>query len=181
MSIKTNINSLLPSRNYICNFATSKIPIYNLRIAALRLLGIKLGKETNIMMHTEFYEPRKIIIGDKTTVGNWCSLDGRGGLTIGNRCNISSYSVFVSGTHDVQSPDFFGNCLPIRVDDYAWICTRATILGGVTIGKGSVVAAGAVVTRSVPPFTIVAGVPAKPIGTRSTELDYSPAYLTSWT
>ncbi len=58
---------------------------------------------------------------------------------------------------------------PIVIEDDVWIGARATILGGVTIGRGAIVAAGAVVTKSVPPFTIVAGVPAKPLKIRFDE------------
>ena len=52
------------------------------------------------------------------------------------------------------------------IEDNVWVGTRATILPGVTLGRGCVVAAGAVVTRDVPPLVIVGGVPARPIGTR---------------
>ena len=86
----------------------------------------------------------------------------------------------MSGTHDVQSRDFAASCLPIIVGDYAWICIHATVLGGVKIGEGAVVAAGAVVTRDVDPYTIVAGVPARKIGDRSLNLDYRPIFHTSW-
>jgi maltose O-acetyltransferase len=146
----------------------------------LSFLGMTIGRKTNIMMFCEFDFPKGIIIGDMTIIGNHCSLDGRGKLTIGNRCNISSYTIFVGGSHDVQSPDFKGQYKSIVVEDYVWICTRCLILGGVTIGRGAVVAAGSVVTRSVPPYAIVAGVPAKVIGNRNENLDYSPEYPVSW-
>jgi len=61
---------------------------------------------------------------------------------------------------------------PVIIEDYAWVSSRTTLLPGVTIGKGAVVAAGAVVTKSVEPYTVVGGVPAKKIGERSKELNY---------
>jgi maltose O-acetyltransferase len=64
---------------------------------------------------------------------------------------------------------------PVTIHDHAWISARAIILPCVTIGQGAVVAAGAVVTRDVPEYSIVGGVPAKPIGTRPKNLDYCPA------
>jgi acetyltransferase-like isoleucine patch superfamily enzyme len=60
----------------------------------------------------------------------------------------------------------------VLIEDYVFIGTRAMILPGVILGKGCAVAAGAIVTKSVVPFTIVAGVPAKPIGHRVENLEY---------
>jgi len=131
-------------------------------------------------MHTEIISVSKLVIGNDCTIGNHCSLDSRGGLTIGNRCNISSHTLFVSGKHNIHSPDFESCELSIVVEDYVWICTRSLILGGITIGEGAVVAAGAVVTRSVEPYTVVAGVPAKVIGKREKNLSYNPSFMKSW-
>jgi maltose O-acetyltransferase len=78
--------------------------------------------------------------------------------------------------HDPQSRDFGGRGRPVIIMKYAYIATKALILPGVTVGEGAVVAAGAVVTRDVAPYTIVGGVPARPIGVRSRDLDYEFRY-----
>ena len=78
----------------------------------------------------------------------------------------------VTGSHDYKSPNFQGIFKPIVIEDYAWIGVGATILQGVTIGRGAVVCAGAVVTKDVPAYAVVAGVPAKTIGSRPKNLDY---------
>ena len=69
--------------------------------------------------------------------------------------------------HDVQSEDFHAVMEPVVIEDYVFIGPRAIILPGVTVKKGAIIAAGAVVTKDVEPFDIVAGVPAKPIGKRN--------------
>ena len=69
---------------------------------------------------------------------------------------------------------------PIVIGDRVWIGMNATVLGGVTIGEGAVVAAGSVVTKDVPPFTVVGGVPARPIKDRERELTYRLAYRPNW-
>jgi len=74
--------------------------------------------------------------------------------------------------HDPNDPNFGVISGKVIVEDYAWISSRTTILPGVTIGYGAVIAAGAVVTKSVEAFTIVGGVPAKKIGERNQELNY---------
>lgn len=80
----------------------------------------------------------------------------------------------MSGSHDVQDPDFKYNGEQIIIDDYVWIGVNATILKGVHIREGAVVSAGAVVTKDVEPYTIVGGIPAKVIGKRIKDLRYQP-------
>lgn len=108
-----------------------------------------------------------VTIGDHTWVGPFCSLDGTGGLTIGEYCSISA------GTH-IQTHDTIKWALsggkmpyeysPIRIGDYCFIGVNAVITRGVTIGDRSLVAAGAVVTQDVEAYSIVGGVPFKVIG-----------------
>lgn len=89
-----------------------------------------------------------------------------GGLRIGANASVSPEVAILTSSHDVNDPNFITVNHGVVIEDHAWIGTRATILPNVTIGRGAVVAAGSVVTRDVPPLTIVAGVPAKPVGTR---------------
>jgi acetyltransferase-like isoleucine patch superfamily enzyme len=103
-------------------------------------------------------------------VGAFCRLDGRGTLRIGNNVNISSYTIIEAGSHHFVT--FADHYAPIVIEDHVWVGTRALILQGVTVGEGAIVAAGSVVTRSVPPYTIVAGVPARKIGERPKEIAY---------
>ncbi len=116
--------------------------------------------------------PWRLTIGRSSVVGDHAILDARAGLTIGENVNISTKAAIWTGQHDYQSPDFAYVEAPVRICDYAWLSFRATILPGVTVGEGAVVAACAVVTKDVEPFTIVAGVPARVIGTRNRDLRY---------
>lgn len=74
--------------------------------------------------------------------------------------------------HDPQDPLYQGVGGPVVIEDYAWLSCRTVILPGVTIGKGAVVAAGAVVTKDIEPYSIVGGVPAVEIGVRTKDLQY---------
>lgn len=150
-----------------------RIPLRALRNFVLRLLGLKLGDGSVIYMGTEVRTPWRIRIGNGTTVGHNCVLDGRGGLAIGDNVNLSSEAMLWTAEHDPQSADFRTVLEPVVIEDHVWISCRAIVLPGVTIGRGAVVAAGAVVTKSVAPFTIVGGVPAKVVARRTADLSYS--------
>ena len=78
--------------------------------------------------------------------------------------------------HDPQSPSFSDQGGEVHIGNRVWIGYRSLIMPGVTIGEGAVVAAGAVVTKDVKPYTVVAGVPAKPISSRTDELTYELNY-----
>ncbi len=148
---------------------------------AYRRLGLRIGAGSTILMSTEMHRAEDLTIGRHTIINQHCYLDGRDGLLIGDNVNISSHVLLVAGSHDVQDGgNFTGSARRIIIEDYAWLCTRAMVLPGVTIGQGAVVAAGAVVTKSVPPHTIVAGSPAKKIGERTTDLKYELVYDVSW-
>src|SRR6202042_799846 len=121
----------------------------------------------------EVRRPKGITIGDYSLVGHKTVLDGRKGLIIGSNVNISEEVMLWTMQHNYNDEFFAGEGGQIVIEDYAWISVRAIILPGVHIGKGAVVAAGAVVTKDVEEYTIVGGIPAKKIGERSKELNYT--------
>jgi acetyltransferase-like isoleucine patch superfamily enzyme len=157
------------------------LPSHLLRRAAYRMFGMRLERGAHVYAGAEIRAASGIAIGKRSSVGTRATLDGRGGLEIGANVNLSSEVAIWTMQHRVQDPDFGVESAPVRIGDRAWISFRATILPGVTIGEGAVVAAGAVATRDVAPFEIVAGVPAQVIGTRERglryELDPPPPFL----
>lgn len=110
-----------------------------------------------------------IITGDDCWIGvNAVLGSGQGGLHIGDNVLIGPNAVIVTGNHDYErvdltavEQDYYG--LPIHIGNNVWIGANATVLGGATIGDHSVIAAGAVVSGNVPPYTVVGGVPARKI------------------
>lgn len=146
-----------------------------------RRLGVRIGQGGTILMGAEVHHARRIRIGSHSVINPHCYLDGRGGLEIGSNVNISPHVLLVAGSHDHgDGSHFIGRVDPVKVEDYVWLCTRATVLPGVVVGRGAVVAAGAVVTKSVAPYSIVAGVPAKKIGERTGDLSYELVYDVDW-
>jgi acetyltransferase-like isoleucine patch superfamily enzyme len=105
--------------------------------------------------------------GGVLTIGDNCRINGStiavtNQITIGNNCRIAPDVYLMDGDfHAVDDRLSAGKSNPIIIEDNAWVATRAMVMKGVTIGEGAVVAAGAVVTKDVQPYTMVAGVPAK--------------------
>jgi maltose O-acetyltransferase len=136
-------------------------------------MGVSLGNGCGILMGCEIRRGDRISLGNNVVVNRGVLLDGRGGLlTIGDNVDIAQEAVIWTLGHDPHDDYHRDKPGPVTIGDYAWIGHRAIIMPGVTIGRGAVVAAGAVVTRDVPPMTIVGGVPAKTIGVRRSKLLY---------
>lgn len=172
----------IPPRAALLNLLVNRIPLVGPRMRAYRAFGVGLEdvSRTTIMLGAEVWSPSGLVVGARTIVGRGCLLDARGGIRIGRDVNIGSDTILMTAKHEVQDPDFAASYAPIEIGDRVWIALRATILGGVTIGEGAVVAAGAVVTRDVERFAIVAGTPAVAIGERTRDLRYELGYRANW-
>ena len=153
-------------------FFASLLPTHALRILALRLSGAKIGRDVALGRCIRVLDPWQLFIGANTIIGMRVCLDARGGLAIGSNCNISDDIAIWTAEHDIQSPDFAMTVGRVAIGDRVWLCFRSIVLPGVTVGEGSVVASATVVTKDVPPFSVVGGVPAKLIGTRNNQLTY---------
>lgn len=182
---------------YLCTL-TGYIPSHTIRVFLYRtLFRVKIGKDSSIHWRAEFNQPSGVEIGHNTIIGNDAFLDGRfrrewkpgeskigryikeffgsyaRPLKIGNNVSIAGEVRIYTMEHDIDSPDFAEVGAPVVIDDYVVIGTRVTILPGVHIGHGAVVASGAVVTKDVAPYTVVGGVPAVFIRNRSRDLHYT--------
>ena len=163
--------------NFLTNEIVCHVPSFALRRLWYRhALGISFGRHAGIHLacRINFFGPGQLRrnglrIGDQTRVNRACLLDARGGLEIGANVSISPEVVILTASHGVNDPGFCLETRPVRIEDHVWIGTRAMVMPGVTLGRGCVVAAGAVVTRDVAPLAIVAGVPARAIAERAAE------------
>jgi acetyltransferase-like isoleucine patch superfamily enzyme len=137
--------------------------------------GIDIGAGT-IVMHgavLHVYNFRDIPhsgikIGQNSLIGEYTVIRGQGGVTMGDRVYTSPFTQIIAVNHVFDDPErpFVEQGITaegIVIEDDVWLGASAVIMDGVRVGKGAVVAAGAVVTKDVPPHTVVAGIPAHPI------------------
>jgi maltose O-acetyltransferase len=172
-AVNRGINWWLDFKLFLIHLVSLHVPFYFFRKFVFIISGVKIGKGTTIHMGCKFFEPRRVIIGEDSKVGENAFLDGRALLRIGDHVDIASSVMIYNSEHDLESEDFHAREEPVQIGDYSFIGPRVIILPGVKIGKGAVVAAGAVVTKNVPDYAIVGGIPAQIIGERkSKDLKY---------
>lgn len=134
--------------------------------------GLQIGKDSKILLitaHIGRLYPTEVIIGENVCIGDRFSMCCAGTITIGRRCLIASDVLITSENHGLNFEEAGSFAMtplqykPVSIGEGCWIGEKATILPGVSLGDHCVVAAGAVVTKSFPAATMLAGVPAKAI------------------
>lgn len=139
-----------------------------IRIGLLRLFGARLGRGTGIHGHTYFTAPCRLRTGRDCFINRNCYMDLGGPIILGSDVTIGHGVTIVTTDHAVGGPERrVGSYTPrgVTVGDGAWLCANVTVLPGVNIGRGSIVAAGAVVIDDVGDDVLVAGVPARVVRT----------------
>lgn len=169
-------------------FNSTDIILLYFKSMLLSILVKECGNPIFVYSWPRLYYPENITIGDHTSINHGVVMSGEGGIDIGKYVSISSYAILETGglklheiavekenapTENLGIRKFLNLTLPLKnypreheykpivIGDNVWIASRATILAGVTIGDNSVVAAGALVTKDIPPNSIAMGVPAK--------------------
>ncbi len=137
-----------------------------MRVALLRLFGARVGRGVNIKPRVNIHFPWKLEIGDHAWVGEEVFILNFEPVTIGSNACISQRAFLCTGNHDFRDPAFSYRNAPITIGEGAWVGACVFVGPGVEIGAETVVAAGAVVTRSLPPNTLCSGNPARERGPR---------------
>ncbi|MEQ8470495.1 MAG: acyltransferase [Marinoscillum sp.] len=173
---------------YLAYFMKIISGIWRIFLAQIYLRGCKKGKFVTVYGRPMMRGTGKVILGNRVAiwsvfarsklivhhggaliVGNYSRINGvhisvKQSVIIGRNVRIGPYSLIMdSDFHDINHRECSGKSKSIEINDDVWIASNVTILKGVKIGEGSIIAAGAVVTRSVEPYTMVGGVPARPI------------------
>ncbi len=133
----------------------------------LRLFGARIGSGVHIHPSAVIFIPWNLDIGELSSIGFDSMIYNLGPLKIGSRVTISQRSHLCGGSHDHRDPSMPLVKCPIEIGDDAWICADAFVGPSIKVGAHSIVAAAAVAVHDVPPATIVAGNPARPVRKRS--------------
>lgn len=176
MQIKIK-NIVAPLIHFTVNHLIMRLPSRRIRTWVLSCYLGSIGPESGVQIGVQFLNGRKVYIGSRVVV-NWGTiLDGRHYIIeIGDDVSLGPCATILTLGHDPQSIEFANRGGPVTIGNRAWIAYGALVLPGVSIGEGAVVGAGSVVTHDVPPFSIVAGNPARIIGQRRPDLKYKLCY-----
>jgi len=138
-----------------------------IKIFILRLCGISITYPVFIDWGFRFIHPKNITIGKNCSFGHYNKIWAFNKVIIGDYVHTAIGLTIVSGSHDPSSyVPFTDDSQTVLIEGENWIGANVTIISGVKVGRGAIIAAGAVVTKDVPPYTIVGGVPAKVIKKR---------------
>lgn len=147
-------------------FSWTPRPFWSWRVFVLRCFGAKVGKRVHIHPSVRIAVPWHLDVGDEAGIGDRAILYSLGAITIGKRATISQHAHLCAGSHDFRDPAMPLLKPPIVIGDDAWICADAFIGPEVDVGSRAVVGARAVAMRDVPSGAVVAGNPAKIVGSR---------------
>jgi len=172
--LKPRINAFL---DYIFINWLMFVPSHRFRKFFIKKKLLHLGQDTWFLMGLEIRNGENISIGDNCVINSNVLFDGRGGkIVIGNNVDIAQETNIWTLQHDPNDDNYNVIGGDVIINDYVWIASRVTILSGVNIGKGAVVATGSVVTKDVEPMAIVGGIPARVISKRKSKLEYTLNY-----
>lgn len=161
---------------YGFNVLVNNLPFFRLKRVFLRLARLHVGKGVAVHRKVTLFHFRNLSIGSHSTIGPNCLLDNRFPLTIGSNVSIAHSTKIYTLGHDIDDDDFTAKGKPVNILDNVCIFSNVLIMPGVTLGEGSVVLTGAVVTKDVPAFAVVGGNPAKILRYRKVTIRYRLNY-----
>ena len=173
---------VLPDGDYVLNHLVNRIPLVVPRLRAYAALGVRFDEiaTANICLGVEMWAAAGLTMGRGSTIGQRCYIDARGGVRLDEQVSISREAMVLTATHDPDSPDFAATLAPVTFESRSWVASRAIVMPGVTVGEGAVVAAGALVSTDVAPYTVVGGVPARNLRDRPGPLSYEIGWRPNW-
>lgn len=142
-------------------FRPSPRPLHVWRRGLLRLFGARLGRGVRIYSSARIWAPWNLVMGDFSVLGDRVDCYSVARVEIGAHSIVSQYSFLCTATHDADQPHFPLVTSPIRIGERAWVAADVFVGPGVTVGEGAVVGARSSVFKSVEPWTVVGGTPAR--------------------
>jgi putative colanic acid biosynthesis acetyltransferase WcaF len=140
---------------------------YGWRRMLLRCFGAKVGRGAKVFATTRIWAPWNLTLDEYACLSQDVDCYCVAPVRIGAHATVSQGAFLCTASHDPEDPHMRLVTSPVTVAAQAWVCARAIVLPGITLAEGAIAGAGSVVTKDVPAWTIVAGNPAQPIGSRT--------------
>lgn len=152
---------------YALLFRPSPRPLHAWRALLLRCFGARLGRHCHIYPRARIWAPWNLQCGDVVAIADDVEIYNAWPVSLHSHATVSQQAYLCSASHDVDDPRFPMTGAPIHIGSRAWVCARATVLPGVTLHEGAVLAACAVATRDIDAWSIHGGVPARFVRNRA--------------
>jgi putative colanic acid biosynthesis acetyltransferase WcaF len=151
---------------YTLLFRPSPRPFHAWRALLLRMFGARLGPNCRIYPRAKIWAPWNLECEDVVAIADDAVIYNPAPVQLGSHCIVSEEAYLCGATHDYTDPRFPMISARIVVGAYVWICARATVQMGVSIGEGAVLGLGAIATRDLDPWSVYVGIPAKKLKSR---------------
>lgn len=151
---------------YLLLFRISPRPFHGWRRTVLRVFGARLGPNVRVYPSARVWAPWNLICDEASAVADEAIIYNPATVHIGSHAIVSQQAYICGATHDYQDPAFPLHAYPVRLGPYSWVCARATVQPGVSLGAGAVLALGSVATRDLDPWCVYGGIPARKIKDR---------------
>lgn len=151
---------------YLLLVRFSPRPCHAWRALVLRSFGATLGAHCHIYPGARVWAPWNLICEDAVGIADGAVVYNPAPIRLASHSIVSQDAYLCGATHDIDDPTFPMTSAPITIGTYAWICARAVVCAGITVGEGAVLGLASVATRDLEPWTVYAGVPARKLRKR---------------
>jgi putative colanic acid biosynthesis acetyltransferase WcaF len=152
---------------WIFLFRPSPKFMYFWRVWLLKIFGAKMGVDCVVHRNVKVWAPWNLYCEDVVTIADGVEVYNPAPIFLKSHAILSQGAYMCGASHDINSKDFRTVVGEIIIGEYAWVCARATVMAGVSLGDGAVLALGSVATKDVPAWEVHGGLPARRISTRN--------------
>jgi len=174
-SLTNRLQRLVWGIVWLLLYRTSPRPFHAWRSMLLRLFGAKMGPNCHFYPASRVYSPWNLVCDDQVTAGDGAEIYNPSPIKLGSHAILSQGCYVCGATHDFDDPAFPLLSYAMEIGPYAWICARACVGPGVTVGEGAVLGLASVATRSLEPWTVYGGSPAVRIRERKRAVEIPQA------
>jgi len=159
-SLSNRLRRVLWNIVYAVLYRLSPRPFHAWRAMLLRLFGAKLGPACHFYPRARVWAPWNLVCEDQVTAADGADIYNPAPMRFGSHAILSQDAFLCGATHDYDDPAFPLLAYAMEFGAYSWVCARASVAPGVSLGEGAVLGLGSVATRDLEPWCVYAGVPA---------------------